>query len=128
MYAFFADVILIIHIFFVLFIILGQALIIVGWWWGWSWTGDLTLRVWHLVAIGVVVAQVWLGIFCPLTILESNLRHWADQEGYQSSFISDWLQRLFFYTAPPWVFTLAYSLFGLLMLLTWLVYPPRRKS
>ncbi|MBC7600089.1 MAG: DUF2784 family protein, partial [Polaromonas sp.] len=41
-----------------------------------------------------------------------------------------WMQRLLYYDAPDWVFVLVYSLFGLLVLASWLYYPPvsRRRT
>jgi hypothetical protein len=38
------------------------------------------------------------------------------------------MQQLLYYQAPPWVFTLAYTVFGLLVLLCWVRFPlrPRR--
>lgn len=119
-----ADLILLAHASFVSFVILGQMLILLGWWRGWRWTRRLGLRFIHLAAILVVIAQAWLGIWCPLTLLESHFRHLAGEEGYQMSFIGYWLYRFLYYRAPSWLFTLAYTLFGLLVLLTWLLHPP----
>lgn len=121
-----ADTILITHAAFIVFIILGQLLIVVGWQSGWIWPRNRVFRSAHLVAIGIVVLQAWFGVACPLTGLEHHLRVAGSETGYEISFVSDWLHRLFFYRAPLWVFTLAYSLFGCLVLLTWLVYPPRK--
>jgi hypothetical protein len=33
-----------------------------------------------------------------------------------------------FYDAPPWVFVLAYSLFGALVVAAWWYVPPRRRE
>jgi hypothetical protein len=123
-----ADCILIVHSLFILFVVLGQVLILLGWHRHWAWTRSFTLRLCHLAAIGVVVIQSCLGIACPLTALENSLRYAAGEAGYQLSFIGDCLQRLCFYTAPAWVFTAAYSLFGLVVLLTWCLYPPRWRT
>jgi hypothetical protein len=122
-----ADIILLTHAAFILFVIIGQLLIVTGWRRRWRWPRNPVFRGVHLLAIGIVVTQAWLGLACPLTILEHNLRLAAGETGYQVSFISDWLHRLFFYQAPLWVFTLAYSLFGFLVLLTWWVYPPSKR-
>jgi hypothetical protein len=43
------------------------------------------------------------------------------------SFIGYWLNRLMFYTAPEWVFTLVYTLFALLVVTTFVFYPPNWK-
>lgn len=122
----FADIILVTHAAFIVFVVFGQLLIVVGWQCRWAWPRNPVFRGIHLLTIGVVVMQAWLGLACPLTLLEHNLRLAAGETGYQVSFISDWLHRLFFYRAPLWVFTLAYTLFGFLVLFTWWVYPPHR--
>jgi polyferredoxin len=124
---FLADIILWTHAAFILFVVLGQLFILMGWQCRWTWPRNPVFRGIHLLAIGVVVMQAWLGLACPLTLWEHNLRLAAGEAGYQVSFISDWLHRWLFYRAPLWVFTLAYSLFGFLVLLTWWVYPPLKK-
>jgi hypothetical protein len=50
----------------------------------------------------------------------------AGGPGYRRGFISDWLARLLFYTGPDWVFVLVYTLFGLLVVISFVAYPPRR--
>ena len=40
------------------------------------------------------------------------------------SFFGYWLSRLLYYRAPPWVFTMVYTLFGLVVLLCYLGYSP----
>jgi hypothetical protein len=79
----------------------------------------------HLAAIAVVVAQAWLGATCPLTGLELWLRAKARQGTYSGSFIEHWLQRLLYYEAPPWVFTVVYTVFGLAVVAAWRWFPPR---
>ena len=80
----------------------------------------------HLAAIGVVVVQSMLGRLCPLTVLESWLREQAGGAAYDRSFVEHWVQRVLFHEAPFWVFTVAYSVFGLLVLAAWWRFPPRR--
>jgi hypothetical protein len=55
------------------------------------------------------------------------LRRQAGANGYTGGFIEHWLQRLLYYDAPGWVFTLAYSVFGLAVVATWWWFPPRRR-
>ncbi len=121
-----ANGILLLHAAFVLFVVGGQALIVLGWWHKWRWTRGFTWRVIHLVAIGFVTLESWCGVACPLTVFESWLRHRAGAVSYHASFIGDWVQRLMFYSAPPWVFTVLYSAFALLVAVTFMMYPPRR--
>jgi hypothetical protein len=125
LYGLLADATVVLHLAFVLFVVGGQALILVGWCRGWSWTRSLLLRISHLAAIALVTMETWAGIPCPLTVLENRLRLRAGASPYAQSFIGYWLDRLLFYTAPEWVFGLIYSAFGALVLITFLAYPPR---
>lgn len=82
----------------------------------------------HLAAIGLVAAQSWLGVDCPLTSLEMALRLKAQASTYDGGFIEFWLQRLLYVDAPPWVFMLADSVFVLLVSASWLLFSPHFKS
>jgi hypothetical protein len=121
-----ADLVLIAHTGFIAFVLFGLLLTWVGYFAGWNWTRGLTFRATHLAAIGFVVVQSFAGIVCPLTILENMLRERAGQAAYgDRGFIHHWLHNLIFFSAPPWVFTLCYTLFGLLVLGTLILSPPR---
>ena len=122
-----ADLVLVVHAAYVLFVVGGQALIVIGWIRGWEWTRCRVFRLLHLVAIGLVMLEAWLGINCPLTILENSLRLQAGAAAYENSFIGHWLRWVIFYAAPEWIFALIYTIFTALVILTWLAYPPRRK-
>ncbi len=125
LYRLLADMVLVLHVIIVAFVVGGLVLVIAGNLRGWHCVNALWFRLAHLGAIAFVVAQAWLGMVCPLTTLEMWLRVKAGAAAYSGGFIEHWLQRVLYYDAPPWVFVLAYSLFGLLVLATWLVYPPR---
>lgn len=120
-----ADLLLLIHTLFVLFVIFGLALIVTGGIRGWSWVTNPWFRLIHLLAIAIVVLQAWMGRICPLTSWEMALRTQGGQETYQSTFISYWLGRLLYYDAPEWVFIMVYTLFALLVLACWYWVRPR---
>lgn len=124
-----ADVVLTLHLALVAFVIGGLVLVVVGNLrrCRWQWVNNLGFRLAHLSAIAIVVAEAWLGFTCPLTTLENWLRTQAGTVTYGGGFIEHWFSRILFYDAPPWAFTLAYTLFGLLVLGTWLRFPPKRK-
>lgn len=126
-YLLLADTVLVVHFAIVAFVVGGLVLILVGNLRGWRWVNGWWFRLAHLAAIGVVVAQAWLGATCPLTTLEMWLREQAGAETYRGSFIAHWLQRLIYYEAPLWVFTLVYSVFGLLVVASWWRFPPTAK-
>ncbi len=120
-----ADLVLAVHASFVLFVILGLVLIGVGGVRGWRWVRNPWFRLGHLLAIGVVVAQAWLGAICPLTSLEMALRSRAGDAVYRGSFITHWMKTLLYYEAPLWVFAICYTVFGLLVVASWIIVPRR---
>lgn len=123
-YQLLADLVLSLHLAVVAFVVGGLVLIVAGNLRRWSWVNALWFRLAHLGAILFVVAETWLGIVCPLTTLEMWLRRQAGVASYGGGFIEHWLQRLLYHDAPAWVFTLGYSLFGLLVIAVWIYFPP----
>ncbi len=128
LYSILADTILVVHFAFVVFVVLGFMLILIGLLARWSWIHNRFFRIAHLAAIGFVVLQAWFGRFCPLTVWENELRQRAGQSGYAESFVEHWLQKALFYQAEPWVFTTIYTCFGALVLIAWFLGRRRRKS
>jgi hypothetical protein len=126
LYPFLADAVLLLHFAVVVFVVGGLAAVLVGNVRSWHWVNGLGFRIAHLLAIGVVVVQAWLGQRCPLTVLEVWLRERAGGTGYAESFIEHWVHRVLFYEAPFWVFSVIYTVFGLLVLAAWWRFPPRR--
>ncbi len=127
MYNLLADAILIIHFAFVVFVVFGFLLILIGLLAKWNWVRNRIFRIVHLVAIGVVVVQAWFGQYCPLTLWENELRYRAGESGYTESFIEHWLHEILFYQAAPWVFTTIYTIFGALVLIAWFLDRRARK-
>lgn len=120
-----ADLVLALHGSFVVFVVLGLVFILIGGVRGWPSIRNPWFRLAHLLAIGVVVAQAWLGAICPLTTLEMALRSRAGDATYSGGFIAHWVETLLYHEAPPWVFATCYTAFGLLVLVGWIVFRPR---
>ena len=123
-----ADAVLLLHVLFVLFVVAGLLLILTGKLLAWSWVRNWWFRVVHLAAIVVVVLQAWFGVVCPLTTLEMALRRRAGDATYEGTFISHWLQSILYYRAPAWVFAVCYTVFALLVVLSWTWVRPNRRS
>ncbi|CDG55594.1 MULTISPECIES: DUF2784 domain-containing protein [Halomonadaceae] len=123
-----ADTLLILHVLFVAFVVLGLVAIYAGYFFSWRWVRNRTFRIMHLCAIGYVVVQAWLGVVCPLTTWEMALRAEAGAVTYSGSFIQYWLHSLLYFTLPEWVFVVVYTLFGSLVLASWFVVKPRQHS
>jgi hypothetical protein len=115
-----ADLILVIHFVFVTFVVAGLPLVWLGAARGWRWVRKRSFRIAHLAAILFVSAEAAAGIWCPLTLWEDALRGAAGER----SFVARWIHALLFYDLPPWVFTVAYLLYALLVALTWWRVPP----
>jgi hypothetical protein len=127
MHSLLADTILIIHFAFVVFVVFGLVLIMIGLLARWSWIHNRYFRITHLAAIGIVVLQAWFGQLCPLTIWENELRRRAGQPDYAETFIQHWLHEVLYYQAEPWVFTAIYTCFGALVVLVWFLSRRDRK-
>ncbi|MCA9164769.1 MAG: DUF2784 domain-containing protein [Pirellulaceae bacterium] len=124
-YRLLADAVVTLHIAYVLFVILGLLVVLIGRLLHWTWIRNPWFRFVHLAMIGIVVVESWLKITCPLTTLEDWLRLQAGETVTDGSFIGRWMHDLLFLEAEPWVFTMAYTLFGAAVLLTLFWAPPR---
>jgi hypothetical protein len=116
-----ADVILLVHFGYVLFVVGGLALIWLGWLRGWRWVRKWWFRVLHLGAIVLVALEALAGVVCPLTWLEDVIRPGAIAG---AGFIQRWIHALLFWDFPLWVFTLAHVAFALLIVATFVLFPP----
>ena len=116
-----ANAILVLHFAIVLFIAAGLPLILVGAACRWSWVRNLTYPSLHLAAIVFVAGESIVGMDCPLTVWEDELRGRATGPG----FIERWVHRVMFYDLPPWVFTALYVGFAALVIAAWVFVPPR---
>jgi hypothetical protein len=116
-----ADLVLLVHFAFVLFVVGGLGLIWIGAAAGWPWVRNFWFRIAHVAAILFVAAESLAGVWCPLTVWEDALRG-RDEE---KSFIARWVHAVMFYDLPEWAFTVAYCVFGAVVVLTWCRVRPR---
>ena len=121
-----ADLIAVAHFFYVLFAVGGQAFILLGAFCKWRAIKNALFRISHLLAVGLVALEAALGIDCPLTLWENDLRRLGGQAIEQNlSFIGRLVRLIIFYDFPRWVFTVMHIVFGLLVVLTFVLIPPR---
>src|SRR5512140_1559503 len=119
-----ADLILVIHAAFVVFVVGGLLAIWIGLAAHARFARNALFRALHLAAIAFVVAEAILGYACPLTEWEDALRGVSSDRG----FIARWFHAWMFWDWPPWVFNTIYVTFGALVALTWWRFPPRRRG
>jgi hypothetical protein len=127
LYRILADTVVVVHASYVAFVVFGQIAILFGLLRRWEWIRNLPFRLTHLAAIVVVVLESWCRIPCPLTTWENWLRDQAADVTYAGDFVANCVHHVLFYQAEPWVFTTCYSVFGALVLLTFVMAPPRHK-
>jgi hypothetical protein len=123
-----ADATVVLHAGYATFVVVGLLAILVGIVRRWNWVRNFMFRSIHLLAILIVVAEEMYDITCPLTTWEKYFRSRAGETLYQGNFIANWVHNLLFIEAEPWAFTLCYSVFGVVVLLTFCLAPPRWPS
>jgi len=123
-----ADIIAIIHLGYVIYVILGFILIVVGIICRWKWIRNLPFRITHLLAIVGVACEALLGVDCPLTVLEFKLRYALNLSEEKVSFIGSLVDSLLYYNAPGWLFTIIYAAFAIVVVITFIIAPPTRKG
>jgi hypothetical protein len=120
-----ADVVVAIHAAYVGFVVIGFGAILLGSAIGWNWVRKLYLRAAHLAAILLVCIEALAGASCPLTTLENRLRALGGGKPYAGACVGHLLDQLLFYSFPQWVFTTVYLSFAALVLITFVILPPR---
>ena len=119
-----ADIVLILHFFIVIFITVGFFLIPIGYYYDWNWIKSLKLRLFHCGLMFLVTFETLVGITCPLTSIENNLRGMSNSK----SFISFWIEKIIYWDFPTKFFIFLYFIFLGWTLLMWKIYPPKSKN
>ncbi len=129
LYALAADLLVGFHFLYVLFAVAGELVVLAGGLLRWRWVRNLPLRVTHLAAVALVAVEALLGVVCPLTTWEYDLRVLAGQRVERDiSFVGRLVRSVIFYDFPTWVFTVTYVAFALLVAGTFLLFPPQARK
>jgi len=102
-YGILADVLVAIHVAYVSYVVLGQLAIWLGLMLRWAWVRNPWFRWSHLLMIAIVGGEAVLGIECPLTRWERELRLLAGQATSGESFMGRLMHKLIFVSWPEWV-------------------------
>ena len=124
-YRILADIVVTVHFAYVTFVAVGLFVTLLGGVLRWQWVRNPWFRFIHLAMIVIVVFEAWMGLTCPLTIWEHQLRTLSQQATYRGGFLPNLLHNAMFFDAEPWVFTMGYTVFGLAVLLAFILVPPR---
>lgn len=85
-YRLFADIILIVHLCYILFVVFGGFLLLR---WRWLWKLHLPAVIWGFA----VEYFVWI---CPLTDWENHFRRLGGEAGYENGFIDHFITTLIY--------------------------------
>lgn len=128
-YAVAADIVLIIHLGYILFTVGGTVAILAGGVLRWNWVRNRVFRLIHLAAVVVVAIEASLGVLCPLTRWEYALRRRGGQTGADDmSLVARIIQSVVFYDFPDWFFLVLYIVFAAAVASLFLLVPISRRG
>src|SRR5688572_15187158 len=126
-YVVLADLIVAMHAGYLAFVLVGQVLIWVGLLRGWAWVRNPWFRIAHVLAIVVVALEAVVGMPCPLTVWEDDLRFMAGVPVQESTFVGRIAHALIRVDIPfdHWLLQSSYYIVAGLILITFVLAPPR---
>lgn len=132
MYGILADLMVIAHLMYVAYVLVGQLAIIVASAFQWQWGRNRWFRFTHLLAIAIVALEAVMGWQCPLTKWEYQLRKLAGQpfDGSET-FMGRIVHSVMFPTGPggqpppEYFFTMLYIAMLIIVVQGLMMYPPR---
>jgi len=124
-YKILADAIIVVHFLFILFMLLGFLLTVYAlcfrqkffeWW---------LFRSLHLLGIFYVSSLSILGKYCPLTILENELRlRYEVSSVYSGSFIVHYLEKLIYPDVNPLLIQIPTVFLAIFTIVVFIIKPP----
>ena len=128
-YKILADIIVVFHFLWILFMISGFCVTLYSIVFNRKYLDFVTFRVVHLCGIFYVGLLTVLGKYCPVTILEYNLRQKYDSSlFYSGSFIIDWVERIVYPDVHPLLIQLPTIIIAVFTVVIFLIFPPGRKK
>lgn len=133
MYGVLADGMVLLHLLYVGYVVVGQLLIVLAAAMRWGWGRNRWFRLTHLTAIGYVALEAVMGWKCPLTLWEQQLRELAGQTYNEAdTFLGRLVRSVLFIdryftdgTPPEGFFTTVYLATFVIVLQGLVMYPPR---
>lgn len=116
-----ASLILILHTSIVIFIVSQFFLIPIGYKFGWNWQKKKNIRLLHLILISIVTLETCIGVACPLTIIENNLRGIY----VSNSFVDSFFNKILYWDFPKNFFLITYLASLGWTIFMWFLFPPR---
>lgn len=121
-----ANLIAVLHLAYFSFIVVGTVAILVPP--RPSWVLSWRIRLTHLLAVYVVLAEDFLSVPCPLNVVQWWLRSSAGGTSEATGGLDGLLDRLLFHTISGDVLDALYLTLGILLPLLLVVVPPKFRS
>jgi hypothetical protein len=126
-YKIFADAIIVVHFLYILFMLLGFLLTGYALFFREKFFDRWLFRSLHLLGIFYVVSLNILGKYCPLTILENELRlKYEAYSVYSGSFIIHYLEKLVYPDVNPLVIQIPTVFLAIFTIVVFIVRPPKK--
>ena len=122
-----ADIILYVHFLIFLMVILPVPMIVIGRIYHWKFVHKSWFRIGHVILIGLVLLFHFTMGICPLTTWEYQIRYEQLSRNSQDYLIKQIVVSILYPDFEPWVFTMLYVSFGLIVL-TLFYFVPIKKS
>ena len=127
-YSLLADLVVVLHLLWVAYVVLGFAAILIGAVLRWKWTRRRLFRWSHAVMTAIVAVEGMMGWVCPLTTWERDLRVAGGETPEEASFVGRLARDLLFVEIPQDQLNKVYVVFGLIVLLVLWRFPPGRAA
>jgi len=127
MYGTLADIVVVAHLAYVGYVVLGQLAIVAAAPFRAAWARNPWFRFTHLAAIGYVAFEEFMGLRCPLTIWEEKLRVLAGGTvaDVGETFMGRLAHNILFTDMPPIFFATVHVAFAAMVFQGFIMYPPR---
>lgn len=123
----FADAIIVAHFLYILFMLLGFLLTGYALFFREKFFDRWLFRSLHLLGIFYVASLSILGKYCPLTILENELRlRYEVSAVYSGSFIVHYLEKLVYPDVNPLVIQIPTVFLAIFTIVVFIVRPPKK--
>ena len=126
LYKIFADIIVVMHFVWILFMLLGFILTLAGFWWR-NFFDKWLFRTLHLCGIAYVGLLTVLRQYCPLTMLENTLRVKYNLDlTYPGSFIVHYIEKLVYPDINPLIILIPTVIIAVFTIIVFIVKPPAK--
>ena len=125
-YRLFADITVVIHSIWILFVVVGFILTVCGFWWN-GFFDKWLFRTLHLCGIVYISLLGTMGKACPLTLWENILRAKYDPTStYSGSFMIYYAEKLVYPDINPLIIRILITFIAVFTVVIFIINPPEK--